>query len=84
MVKVTDVSEGGGPEVSSTNSRARGSTLGAVGVAGLSGTEGARPPQAMTALTAAKSGQLAATPNPRDIAPFREVRFEGCEVRGKK
>jgi hypothetical protein len=42
-------------------------------VAGVSGTEGARPAQASAELSAATSDQLAATPDPPDIAPFRDV-----------
>jgi hypothetical protein len=79
VVKVTEVSDGGGPEVSSTKTRASGSTLGATGAtdsAGLSATEGLRPPQARTALIAETRSQVAPPTGPRDIAPIKEVRSE--------
>ena len=44
-VKVTDVSEGAGPEVSSTMTRARGNTRETVGAGGLLLVGGWRPPQ---------------------------------------
>jgi hypothetical protein len=43
-VKVTDVSEGAGPEVSSTITRARGNTRGAVGAGGVLVEAGWRAP----------------------------------------
>ena len=78
VVKVTEVSGGGGPEVSSTKTRTRGSVLGAVGVAGLAGagTDGWRPPHARIALAANTRSQVAPPTGSRDIVPIRRVRGE--------
>ena len=56
VVNVTEVSEGGGPEVSSTNTRASGSTRGATGPASGSVVGAWRLPHAP--ITAAKIGSL--------------------------
>ena len=86
MVKVTEVSGGGGPEVSSTKTRASGSCLAAEGVAGLSGTgtEGRRPPQARIALAVNMRSEVAPPTGPREIVPITEVRSEKREVRSKQ
>ena len=78
VVKVTEVSAGGGPEVSSTKTRASGSSFGADGVAGLSGTgtEGRRPPQARIALAVNMRSKVAPPTGSRDIVPITEVRSE--------
>jgi hypothetical protein len=70
VVKVTEVSGGGGPEVSSTKTRVRGSSLGADGVAGLSGigTAGRRPPHPRIALAVSRRSQVAPFRGLRDIA----------------
>jgi hypothetical protein len=77
-VKVTEVSDGGGPEVSSTNTRATGRVLAADGVAGLSGagTEGWRPLQARVELAVNTRSQVARLTGSRDIVPLGKVRSE--------
>ena len=79
MVKVTEVSGGGGPEVSSTKTRVSARTLGATGPTGsgdFSGTEARRPPQAGSAPSAKRRSQVAPPTGLRDIARIMKVRGE--------
>ena len=65
-VKLTMVSEGGGPEVSSTKARAKGNTRAAAGAAtGLADGTDCREPQATRTRR-----QVARLPTPRDIPPI--------------
>jgi hypothetical protein len=67
VVKVTEVSEGEGPAVSSRNTRTSGNTRGAAGVGLASGGGSRRPPQAQTAATAQSHSQVAPGNGCQDI-----------------
>ena len=77
MVKVTEVSGGGGPEVSSTETLFRGMTLGAVGPGAASGAgAGCRRPQPKAAPSPSTRVQVAAPGGLRDIAAISETSGE--------
>jgi hypothetical protein len=80
-VKLTDVSEGGGPEVSSTMTRTSGRIRATVGASGVVGATGWRAPQAPTEQSAATPSQVAGRLDPRDIPGITLVRGELWEVR---
>ena len=68
VLKLTEVSDGAGPEVSSTITRLDGNSRGAVGPGGAAVVGiGRRPPQAQRPSAIAPS-QVAGLPGPRDIA----------------
>jgi hypothetical protein len=76
-MKVADVSGGGGPKVSSTITRAKGRTRGAVVSGGALGTAGWRAPQApMVAAKTVRQSQVATPAGTRDIARITPVRRE--------
>lgn len=71
-VKVTDVSEGGGPEVSSTTTRANGNTRETVGTAGVPVAGGLRAPQPRITPSDAVPSTVAQRPSRWDIADGRK------------